>query len=233
MKMRSEMPDSAAARIRIVTIDEHELFRAGLDLILSKHREFEVVGSASTVPDAMPLIQREQPDVVLVSISRDCSDGLKLFPDILAVSDATRVLALTDSTDQELLRQAVRFGAAGVISKQKPPAMLIKAVECVYAGTGWLDRSTTISLLRELSPGNRTPKPDPEQRKIESLTEREREVIKLVGMGLKNRQIAEKLFISDITVHHHLTSIYSKLEVADRLELLIYSYRNGLAELPC
>jgi DNA-binding NarL/FixJ family response regulator len=68
--------------------------------------------------------------------------------------------------------------------------------------------------------------------KIASLTEREREVIKLVGKGLKNRQIAQTLFISDITVHHHLTSIYSKLEVGDRLELLIYSYRNGLAELP-
>ena len=232
MKMRNEIPESATAQIRIVIIDEHELFRAGLGPLLSQQKGFEVIGSAPNVPDALPLIQREHPDIILLSAGHEAGGNLNLMPEILAASNTTRILALTETTDQELIRQAIRLGAAGALSKQKPAALLVKAIECVHAGTGWLDRSTAISLLRELSPANRAPKPDPEQKKMDSLTEREREVIKLVGMGLKNKQIAEKLFISDITVHHHLTSIYSKLEVADRLELLIYSYRNGLASLP-
>jgi two-component system, NarL family, nitrate/nitrite response regulator NarL len=229
--MRREVPDDLAERIRIVTIDEHELLRAGLCSLLSQEKGFEVVGSASSWPEAMMLIQREQPDVVLYSINAD-GTNIDFLPELLAVSENTRILALADTGDKELLRRAVRQGAAGVLSKNQPAATLIKAIERVRAGEAWLDRSTTASLLLELSPRNRAVKQDPEKMKIASLTEREREVIRLVGNGLKNRQIAEKLFISDITVHHHLTSIYSKLDVADRLELLIFAYRNGLAQLP-
>jgi len=231
--MRNEMPESSAARIRIFTIDGHELIRAGLCLLLSQQKDFEVVGGASTVPEAIPLVQRAQPDIILLSISRDDGAGVEFLPEILAASEATRVLALADSADEELSRKAVRLGASGVLSKDKPAATLVKAIERIHAGEAWLDRSTTAGLLRELSPRSRGPKQDPEQAKIALLTEREREVIKLIGKGLKNKQIAETLFISGITVHHHLTSIYSKLEVTDRLELLIYAYRNGLAALPC
>jgi len=227
--MQDGMPEVLTARIRIVAIDEHELFRAGLCLLLARQKDFEVVGSFSTVPDSLPLIQRERPDIVLLSISQD-GTGIELLPEISVVSEATRVLALSDSGDQELNRKAIRFGAAGVLSKNKPAATLAKAIECVNAGEAWLDRFTTASMLREFSPRSRAQ--NPEQMKIASLTEREREVIKLAGKGLKNKQIAKTLFISDVTVHHHLTSIYSKLEVGDRLELLIFSYRNRLAELP-
>jgi two-component system, NarL family, nitrate/nitrite response regulator NarL len=87
-------------------------------------------------------------------------------------------------------------------------------------------------LLRELANKTKAPRQSPEQMRIASLSEREKEVIKMVGKGLKNKQVAEALFISSITVHHHLTSIYSKLEVTDRLELLIFAYRHGLAEIP-
>jgi DNA-binding NarL/FixJ family response regulator len=229
--MRREVPGTLTAKIRIVAIHDNELFRAGLCSLLSQQQNFEIVGSAAAWPEAMPLLQREQPDVVLLCIGTQ-GTGMEFLPELLAICGSTRVLALSDSGDQELLRKAVRLGAAGVLSKTSPAAALVKAIERVNAGEAWLDRSTTASLLRELSRKNSRANQDPEQMKIASLTEREREVIKLVGKGLKNRQIAEKLFISDITVHHHLTSIYSKLEVADRLELLIYSYRNGLAELP-
>jgi two-component system, NarL family, nitrate/nitrite response regulator NarL len=229
--MRSEVPDALTAKIRIVVIHEHELLRAGLCSLLSKQLNFEIIGSAATWPDAIPYIQKEQPDIVLLSIDPKGA-GIEFLPELLAISGSTKVLVLCDSADQELLRKSVRLGAAGVLLKHNSAAMLVKAIECVNAGEAWLDRTTTASLLRELSRKNNPAKQDPEQVKIASLTEREREVIKLVGKGLKNRQIAEKLFISDITVHHHLTSIYSKLEVADRLELLIYSYRHGLAEIP-
>jgi two-component system response regulator DegU len=232
MFMRSQSPAAVEGKVRIAVIEEHQLFRQGLCLLLSQHSELKVVGDAGAWTEALSLIRREQPDVVIIAISPENSDGINLLPQIFEVSEATKVLVLLESGDQELPRRAMRLGAAGVLFKNKSADMLVKAIECINAGEAWLDRSTTASLLRELSPRSRTVKRDPEEAKIASLSQREREVIQFVGKGLKNKQIAEALFISDITVHHHLTNIYSKLEVTDRLELLIYAYRNGLAELP-
>ncbi len=228
--MRSEAPKAAVPAVRIVLIDEHELFRAGIRLLLSRQPEFEVVGEASAMREALALVKREQPDITLFGVDLGNGQNLETLPELCSAAEATRVLVLSGSVDPELHRRAICLGAIGVLSKDKPADILIKAIERIHAGEAWLDRSMTATVLREMSPRNR--KQDPEELKIGSLTEREREVIKLVGEGLKNKQIAERLFISDITVHHHLTSIYSKLEVADRLELLIYAYRNGLATLP-
>jgi two-component system nitrate/nitrite response regulator NarL len=227
--MRSEMPGAVTEEIRIIAIEVQEMIRAGLCLLLSQRKGFRIVGNVSTWLEAMPLVKNERPDIVMISIGP--KDGLEFLPEILAVSPSTKILALTDIADQDFHRNAVRFGASGILSKDKSTAMLVKAIERVNEGEVWLDRFSTASLVRELSRTGRA-KQDPEQAKISSLTDREREIIRLVGKGLKNKQIGEKLFISDVTVHHHLTSIYSKLEVADRMELLIYSYRNGLAEIP-
>ena len=230
--MRNQIPAADAEAVRIAVIEEHELYRQGLCLLLSRHQDLKIIGDAASWTDALPLVQREQPDVVLLAISPANKDMVDLLPQLFAASEATKVLVLLESSDREMPRRAMRLGASGVLFKNKSADMLIKAIECVHAGEAWLDRSTTASLLRELSPRNKAPQKNPEEAKIGSLSHREREVIQLVGKGLKNKQIAGTLFISDVTVHHHLTNIYSKLEVEDRLELLIYAYRNGLAELP-
>jgi DNA-binding NarL/FixJ family response regulator len=230
--MRNHMQAAVAERIRIAVIEEQDLYRQGLCLLLSRQPDLKVVGDAAVWSDALSLVQREQPDVVLLAISpANCAD-IDRLPQLFGASESTKVLVLSESNDVELPRRAIRLGAAGVLFKNKTAETLLKAIECINAGEAWLDRATTASLLSELSPRKKAVRKDPEEMKIASLSQREREVIKLVGQGLKNKQIAEALFISDITVHHHLTSIYSKLEVADRLELLIYAYRNGLAELP-
>jgi two-component system nitrate/nitrite response regulator NarL len=223
---------SEASPVRIVVIDDHEMFRAGIRMLLTRQPGYEVVGEARSGSEALPLVQHEQPDITIFGIEADNGQHLDSLPDLQAAAEAMRILVLTGSTDPEFHRRAVHLGAIGVLSKDKPAEILIKAIDRIHAGEAWLDRTTTATVLREMSPRNRNRKQDPEELKIASLTEREREVIKLVGEGLKNKQIAERLFISDVTVHHHLTSVYSKLEVADRLELLIYAYRNGLAELP-
>jgi DNA-binding NarL/FixJ family response regulator len=230
--MRNKMPAALAEEVRIAVIEEHELYRQGLCLLLSQRPGIKVVGDAATPADARMLIQSEPPDVVLLTVNPSNSDSIDLLPQFYAASESLKVLVLLESEDQDLARRAMRLGASGVVFKNKSADMLLKAIECVHAGEAWLDRSTTASLLRELSPRNKPPKKDPEEVKISALSQREREVIRLVGKGFKNKQIAETLFISDITVHHHLTNIYSKLEVADRLELLIYAFRYGLAELP-
>jgi two-component system, NarL family, nitrate/nitrite response regulator NarL len=219
-------------KIRIVFLEEYELFRESLCLLLAQQPGLTVIGNAPTWEKAFPVIQNGKPDIVLVASGSNDSNSIERLPEIFAVSENSQVLVLAKSEDPELHRQAVRLGAAGILSKDMASAMLIKAIERVHAGETWLDRFTTASLLRELSPRNRKANQDPEERKKASLTDREREVIQSVGKGLKNKQIADALFISDITVHHHLTSIYSKLEVADRFELLIYAYRCGLAEIP-
>jgi DNA-binding NarL/FixJ family response regulator len=230
--MRNQISATIAEKVRIAVIEEQELYRQGLCLLLAQHKDLNVVGNAALGVDALSLVEREQPDVALFAINPANNDSINFLPQIFAASEKTKVLVLSESEDPELPRRAIRLGAAGVLFKNKSANMLVRAIECVHAGEAWLDRSTTASLLRELSPRNRIAKKDPEEIKIASLSQREREVIQLVGKGLKNKQIAKALFISDITVHHHLTNIYSKLEVSDRLELLIYSYRNGLAELP-
>jgi two-component system, NarL family, nitrate/nitrite response regulator NarL len=231
--MQDQWNATDSDRVRIFVIEDQGLYRAGLCLLLSQQSGFEIVGDAATGSDVLSRIREKRPDVALLAISSNDRAGIDILPEIFTASEETRVLVLSESNDPDLHRRAVRVGASGVISKDKTADLLIKAIERVNAGEAWLDRSTTASLLRELSPRNRAAKKDPEEIKMAALTEREREVIKLVGLGLKNKQIAGKLFISDITVHHHLTSIYSKLGVSDRLELLIYAYRFGLAELPC
>lgn len=229
--MRSQMPDQSPDCVRIVVIEEQELYRKGLCLLLAQH-QLQVIGDASDWSQAISLVRREKPDIVLLTVNQAGSLGVSILPELFAASEETKVLVILESGEQELQRQAVRLGAAGVVFKNKPADMLLKAIKCIHAGEVWLDRSTTASLLRELSPRSKPAKKDPEEIKISSLSQREREVIQLVGKGLKNKQIGETLFISYVTVHHHLTAIYSKLEVADRLELVIYAYRNGLAELP-
>jgi DNA-binding NarL/FixJ family response regulator len=124
------------------------------------------------------------------------------------------------------------MGAMGVVPKTSNRQTLYKAIEKVHAGEVWIDRAMIANVLTQLSRSRLDDETDPEAARIASLSDREREVITLIGKGLKNKEIAARLTISEITVRHHLSSIYSKLNVADRLELTIYAYRNGLADLP-
>jgi two-component system nitrate/nitrite response regulator NarL len=230
--MSTKATAAATEQIRIIVLEKFEIFRKGICLLLSQQKNFKIVSDAGAWDQALTTIQREQPDIVIVGLDPEDSEEIELLPEIFNAAESARILVISEATDREFHRKAVRLGASGVLSKDKSTEMLVKAIACVNEGEVWLDRFTTASLLQELSPKNKAVKPDSDEKKITSLTEREREVIKQIGKGLKNKQIAEALFISEITVHHHLTSIYSKLEVADRFELLIFAYRNRLAELP-
>ncbi|MBN2243091.1 MAG: response regulator transcription factor [Acidobacteria bacterium] len=223
---------AAEEKIRIVVVEDYELFRKGLCSLLSGRKDFEIAGDSGDWEQALAMIRNEQPNIVIVGLASGDSEKMDFLPQITDAAEDSKILVLSKAEDGDFHHKAVRLGASGVVSHDKSADMLVKAIVCVNRGEVWLDRFTTASLLRELSPRNRNEKQDPEERKIASLTEREREVIRQIGKGLKNRQIAEALFISEITVHHHLTSIYSKLEVADRFELLIFAYRNRLAEIP-
>jgi DNA-binding NarL/FixJ family response regulator len=120
----------------------------------------------------------------------------------------------------------------GLVLKHKAADTVIRAIEKVYAGEVWLDRAMIASILNERASHSAAPEPQAETPRIAKLTEREREVIRLLGEGIKNRQIAERLHISEATVRHHLTSVFAKLGVMDRFELVIYAFQHGLAKLP-
>lgn len=220
-----------ATPIRIVIVDDHKVMRGGLRLLIESLAHLMIVGEAGSRAEAIPVISRELPDVVLLDLDLKGENGLDLIAEINAVSSQTQILILTGIRDDEMPQQCLRLGARGLVRKEAAADVLIKAIEKVGAGEIWFDRTMMSHVLSNMLNG-REAKQDPKMAKIESLTEREKQIIPLVCEGLKNKQIAERLFISDTTVRHHLTSIFSKLEISDRLELVIYAYRFGLGKPP-
>jgi len=218
--------------IRILLVDDHVIVRAGLRMLIENHKGMVVVGEAGSRIDALAIAAREQPHVILLDLDMGNESGLDFLRELLDAAAGARVVMLTGVRDPEAHRRAVHLGAMGLVLKDKAAEVLIKAIEKVNAGEVWLDRSLTASVLAERSQADIGRKVDPDTEKVASLTDREREIVSLVCQGLKNKQIADKLFISDATVRNHLTSILSKLEVSDRFELALYCYRHHLAKPP-
>ena len=223
---------NSAKPIRITLIDDHEMIREGLQMLIESSPNLKLVGMAGNSCEAVASVEREQPDVIILDLVLDGESGLAIIPQLLEKAKRARVLVLTGVLDQEAHREALRLGARGLVLKDKAADVLLKAIDRVHAGEVWFDRSIMSSALSDALKQKVARQVEPEAAKIAELTEREHQVIALVCEGLKNKQIAERLFISDSTVRHHLTSIFSKLEISDRLELVIYAYKHGLAKPP-
>ena len=215
--------------IKVLIVDDHAVVRAGLRMLIDQDPEMKVTGLAGNRAEALAAATSERPNIIILDIVLGDDDGLSFLSELRDVAGGARVLVLTGLRSSESQRQAMRAGAMGVVLKEHAAEVLIKAIKKVHHGEVWLDRLTMGSVMQEISDNQQL---DKDKEKIASLTEREREVITLVGEGLKNKQIAARLFISETTVTHHLSSVFSKLEVSDRLELTIYAFRHGLAKLP-
>lgn len=219
----------SAKSISLVIVADHLALRAGLRLLLEKESTIRVVGMASNQADAVTTIAKEKPDVTVLDSDLGEENGFTLLPSLLEAAGNGRIIVLTSRKDPETHRMAVNLGATGVIQKAEDADVLVKAIEKVHQGEVWIDRTVMGSVLVDFRTGRDV---DPEAVKISRLTSREKEIIRLVGLGLKNKAIAEQLFISEITVAHHLSSIFSKLEVSNRLDLLIYALGHKLAKMP-
>ena len=218
--------------IRILMIDDHAVLRAGLRMIIESRIGMVVVGEAENRRESLAAIAQEPPDIILLDLDLGDENGLDLLPELLTAVRDARIILLTGIRDAEVQRRAILLGAMGLVSKQKAADTVIRAIEKVYAGEVWLDRAMIASILNDRVNPNVAPDQNTETLRIAKLTEREREVIRLIGEGIKNRQIAERMYISEATVRHHLTSVFAKLGVEDRFELVIYAFQHGLAKLP-
>jgi DNA-binding NarL/FixJ family response regulator len=204
----------------------------GIRMLIKSWPGMTLVGEANNRAEAIALTAREKPDVILLDQDLDCRNcGLFILHELMAAASEARILILTSTRDSKSHRCAIRFGAMGLVLKQNAAEELHRAIEKVHAGEIWLSRSLTAKVITGLRRGD-----DPVQctvatAKIDSLTSRECKVVSLVGQGLKNKEIANRLSICEITVRHHLTSIYSKLDFSGRLELIIYLYQNKQAGL--
>jgi DNA-binding NarL/FixJ family response regulator len=221
--------DATLEPIRILIVDDHAVVRAGLRMLIDQNPTMKVVGLAGNRSEALAIAASEQPNLIILDILLGDEDGLALLPELRGVAKDVRVLVLTGLRGSESQRRAMLAGAMGVVLKDHAAEVLIKAINKVHQGEVWLDRSMMGSVLNEMT---QAPEIDPEKGKIASLTDREREVIALIAEGLKNKEIGKRLFISETTVTHHLSSIFSKLEVTDRLELVIYAFAHKLAKVP-
>jgi DNA-binding NarL/FixJ family response regulator len=218
-----------ARPITIMIVDDHVVIRSGLRMLIEHDQRMQVVAQAGNKTEALERAASSRPDVIILDLLLGEEDGLSFLPELCETSPNSRVLVLTGVQNPDAHRRAIRRGAMGIVLKEHAADQLLKAINKVNDGEVWIERSMMGSMIQEL---NKPSLVDPEVSKIESLTDREREVITLIGEGLKNKQVGERLFISETTVTHHLSSVFSKLEVSDRLELIIYAFRHGLAKMP-
>ena len=211
--------------IRLLLVDSHALTRSAIGCLLSCLHGIAVVGEAGTLVDGLTAAAESAPDVVLLHLRQESGLGVEAITALLlAAGPGARLLVVTDIVDAALRQRAVRLGAYGIVGTDQPAEALVKAIEKVHQGEVWMERRLVADLI------NRTPPlPDSDHARIGSLTPREREVVQLLCEGLRNKQIADRLTVTDVTVRHHLTSVFSKLRVSDRLGLLLYASRHGLA----
>jgi two-component system nitrate/nitrite response regulator NarL len=226
--------NSALALIRILIVDEQNLFRDGLANLLSGQPDMEVVGCAEIVPDALEMLRQLHPDICLLGWPATSPNSLKAFNAIQDGKLQTRVIMLVNEEVKEDFFETVRQGCCGIVPKQTSTELLVKSIRKVHAGEFWLDRKSTAQVIRRLtkrSPGGGALNQGSRQGLREqggALSVREREIVALVAQGFKNKEMAERMFISEQTVKNHLHNIFDKLGVSDRLELALYAIHHNL-----
>ena len=217
--------------IRILLVDDHKSFVDAMTMVIETQTPtMEVAASAGTAEEAIAAAERGSPDVILLDMDLGGTSGLDLLPKLQEACDA-KVLFLTGAQETALHNEAILKGARGVIIKTESAKVILRAIERVHAGEIWASNATLSSIFDQLNKQRNGPTAhDPDQQKIASLTAREREIIAaLVNFeSSTNEELADRLFISTSTLKNHLTTIYHKLQVANRVQLLKYALKHGL-----
>ena len=215
---------SSVKPIRIVIADDHPIFRDGLKQLLSREGDFQVVAEVGHGDDVLPAIELHKPDILLLDLKMPGTHGLAILQKLqISNPAATRVIVLTGSDDKSEFVHAMKLGTCGIVLKQSPTDLLFKSIRKVHAGEIWLDSDTTAAVMQQFATGGddrplpTAPSGNGRTRERSPLSQREREIVGLVAQGFKNKEMAEKMFISEQTVKNHLHNIFDKLGVSDRL----------------
>ena len=229
-----EYPPSGPAKdgelIRIVIADDHPIFRDGLRKLLMLEEDFRVVAEARDGKEVLEVLDEHQPDILLLDLKMPGLDGLTALQKLQNSRTKTKVIVLTASEDKNQFVQAMKFGTCGIVLKQTATELLIKSIRKVHAGEIWLDSHTTAAVMRQFSSPMESTPLGGRDRDRSPLSQREREIVVLVAQGFKNKEMAEKMFISEQTVKNHLHNIFDKLGVSDRLELALYAIHHRLID---
>jgi DNA-binding NarL/FixJ family response regulator len=212
--------------IRVLVADDQSMVRAGFRMLLAGEPDIDVVAEARNGVEAVQQAARFNPTVILMDIRMPELDGLEATRRILAADAAARVLILTTFDLDEYVFEALRAGASGFVLKDDPPEQLIAAVRTVAAGDALLSPAVTRRVIKQFTAIPRPAAP----KAIDELTAREREIFELIAGGLSNAEIAERLYISDTTVKTHITHIFQKLDIRDRVQAVVLAYQSGLVE---
>jgi DNA-binding NarL/FixJ family response regulator len=222
-------PEPRKGPIRVMIADDHPIVRDGLRRLLSLEDDIEVVAEAGDGRELLEHLQKTEVDVVLLDLRMPGMDGLTALQRMQSLPKKIKVIVLTASDDKNEFVQAMKFGCSGIVLKQTAPDLITKSIRKVHGGEIWLDSHTTAAVMRQFAaPGDLANGNGVRDRERSPLSQREREIVALVAQGYKNKEMAEKMFISEQTVKNHLHNIFDKLGVSDRLELALYAIHNNL-----
>jgi DNA-binding NarL/FixJ family response regulator len=216
--------------IRILIADDHPLLRQGIRNFLSLEADFEVIGEAADGEDAVMRAAELRPDVLLLDINMPKANGIEVATRLRELCPEIRIMALTIHDDENYMMKMIQSGAAGYLLKDVDPSMMVQAIRRVYAGESYVEPSLTKKLFRGITsqePHKATPAP-PGTMDNDKLSNREVEVLRLIGKGMSNAEIARNLFLSEKTVKNHLTNIFRKIQVTDRTQAVLFAIKHKI-----
>jgi DNA-binding NarL/FixJ family response regulator len=216
--------------ITILIVDDHALLRQGIKKVLDLESDFSVIGEAADGEEAIKTALQLKPDIVLLDINMPKKNGLEVTKELRQLVPEIKIVLLTIHDDENYVIEVIKAGATGYLLKDIEPGMLIKAIRSVYAGESFIYPTLAKRLFYEVGGEKKAESPRPRGGQ-DALTQREVEVLQLIGQGLSNQEMAQRLFLSEKTVKNHLTNIFRKINVTDRTQAVIYAIKNKIVKV--